>query len=191
MNQQFTEKEKNAARRAVRAAILSGKLVRPSTCSKCGTVPEAPKGTARAIHAHHTDYSRPLDVEWICAKCHRAETPLPEKMGAPVFGERNGQSKLTASDARAIRESPLGCRRLAKLYGVDKKTIQWVRNGTQWREAASPAPSEGGKGVDDTFARELYIASQCDVHNLHTLAWAELTEATRDEWRKKATGAAR
>lgn len=59
--------------------------------------------------------------------------------------------------------------------------------------AASPAPSEseGGKGVDDTFARELYIASQCDAHNLHTLAWHELTEKQRDEWRKKATGAAR
>lgn len=69
--------------------------------------------------------------------------------------------------------------------------LKTLDNVNQAMLAASPAPSEGGKGVDDTLARELYIASQCDAHNLHTLAWHELTEKKRDEWRKKATGAAR
>lgn len=122
------------AHRIVRTAIKNGSLVRPDVCSKCGTA-SLPGADGRAtIHAHHHDYSRPLDVEWLCAKCHRAETPLPDRMGAPTFGSRNGQSRLTEQQAVEIRNSPLGCRRLAVIYGVHKTTIQRVRNGTHWNE---------------------------------------------------------
>jgi|SRR6185312_13678459 len=143
MSAQFSERQKVAARRAVRREIMAGRLVRPSTCSKCGATPEAPKGTARAIHAHHHDYSRPLDVEWICAKCHRAETPLPEKMGAPTPGERNGQAKLTEVDvisARRLRTTGISYQRIAARFGVDKKTIMRAIKGEQWAHVAA-APS--------------------------------------------------
>jgi hypothetical protein len=47
---------------AVRRAIKSGALKR-LPCSVCGDVKS---------EAHHEDYSKPLDVIWLCLKHHRA-----------------------------------------------------------------------------------------------------------------------
>lgn len=55
------------AHSAVYRALKSGRLTRPDHCENCGA-PCKP-------HAHHDDYSKPLDVRWLCAKCHR-RTPL-------------------------------------------------------------------------------------------------------------------
>lgn len=49
-------------RAAVRRAVSSGALVRPEKCSRCGS--------GGRIQAHHHDYDKPLDVEWLCASCH-------------------------------------------------------------------------------------------------------------------------
>lgn len=43
-------------------AVRDGKLQRPDTCSRCGK-------KAR-IEAHHNDYSKPLEVLWVCKPCH-------------------------------------------------------------------------------------------------------------------------
>lgn len=53
------------AHTAVQMAINSGALVRPSQCQACGR-------DGLKIHGHHRDYSKPLDVEWLCPKCHGA-----------------------------------------------------------------------------------------------------------------------
>lgn len=55
--------EKRAAHIAVGNAVRSGKLTKPSTCSKCGE-------SAAKIHGHHNDYSKPLEVVWLCPSCH-------------------------------------------------------------------------------------------------------------------------
>ena len=54
--------EKNLARKRLLNAILSRKITRPETCSYCkiDCIP----------HGHHHDYSKPLDVVWLCRKCH-------------------------------------------------------------------------------------------------------------------------
>ena len=54
--------ERFKARRAVMIAVRSGKLVRPVECSRCDS--------EKSIQAHHEDYSKPLDVIWVCQKCH-------------------------------------------------------------------------------------------------------------------------
>lgn len=54
------EPVKEAARRATMHAIRSGKLVR-QPCEQCGATPG---------HAHHDNYSKPLDVRWLCRPCH-------------------------------------------------------------------------------------------------------------------------
>lgn len=54
----------NRAKCAVRRAVRRGDLVRPPACEACGAI-------RVAIEAAHSDYSRPLDVRWLCIPCHR------------------------------------------------------------------------------------------------------------------------
>ncbi len=54
--------ERVAARDKVSKAIRSNKLKR-QPCQTCGS--------KQNVTAHHEDYSRSLDVTWLCAKCHR------------------------------------------------------------------------------------------------------------------------
>ena len=49
---------------AVKNAITAGKLTRPDNCSECNAT-----GT---IQAHHDDYTKPLEVMWLCQTCHIA-----------------------------------------------------------------------------------------------------------------------
>lgn len=70
MHATFTDAAtKAAAHLAVRLALRSGALVRPQTCSKCEQPPTANLGRG-AVQAHHEDYSKPLDVTWLCPRCH-------------------------------------------------------------------------------------------------------------------------
>ena len=55
--------EKLKARIAVNHTIRDGKITRPSICEYCFE-----KGL---IDGHHEDYSKPLDVDWLCKKCHK------------------------------------------------------------------------------------------------------------------------
>lgn len=63
--------EKNRAKAAVNRAVKQGQLVRPTQCEDCGWESEPAKDGRAAIHAHHDDYSKPLDVAWLCIRCHR------------------------------------------------------------------------------------------------------------------------
>ncbi len=49
------------ARGSVRCRVYRGTLKR-KPCEVCGDV---------ETHAHHADYSKPLDVRWLCAKHHK------------------------------------------------------------------------------------------------------------------------
>lgn len=52
--------EKRRARVAVGNAVRDGRLKRgPCSCGSAKT------------QAHHHDYSKPLEVEWLCSRCHR------------------------------------------------------------------------------------------------------------------------
>lgn len=63
---QIKHPERRRANQAVRYALETGKLIRPDTCEKCGK--------ACKPDAHHDDYSKPLEVLWLCpgmGGCHR------------------------------------------------------------------------------------------------------------------------
>lgn len=53
---------KVSCHKTVLLAIKSGKLLRPDACDKCGQ--------GGRIEAHHDDYSKPLEVRWLCVPCH-------------------------------------------------------------------------------------------------------------------------
>jgi hypothetical protein len=57
-------RSKYLCRRRFDYAVRSGKLARPSNCQCCGVgcIP----------HGHHTDYTKPFEVEWLCVDCHLA-----------------------------------------------------------------------------------------------------------------------
>ena len=54
---------KARARGIVKNHIKYGKIKRPTICSCCNR--------KDVIHAHHEDYSKPLEIIWLCASCHR------------------------------------------------------------------------------------------------------------------------
>lgn len=54
--------EKYSAHQKVKVAMKSGKLIKPEKCEVC-------KKEGK-IEAHHEDYSKPLDVIWMCQYCH-------------------------------------------------------------------------------------------------------------------------
>lgn len=55
--------EKRRAFAIVSDAIKRGQLTRPEICSRCGE-----SGT---IVAHHDDYQRRLEIQWLCLRCDR------------------------------------------------------------------------------------------------------------------------
>ena len=54
---------KYKAHNAVNNAIRDGKIQKVSECSECGS--------DFHVEAHHDDYSKPLQVRWLCAACHK------------------------------------------------------------------------------------------------------------------------
>jgi hypothetical protein len=54
--------EKCYATQAVMWAVRLGVLKKPNECGKCMRVVK--------LQGHHEDYSKPLDVQWVCKICH-------------------------------------------------------------------------------------------------------------------------
>jgi hypothetical protein len=51
-------------------ALRRGELHKPDACEQCGT-PDEPNHAGRSrLQGHHDDYSKPLDVLWLCPFCH-------------------------------------------------------------------------------------------------------------------------
>ena len=55
-------KNKQVARKLLCSAVNASKIIRPKACNLCNK-----KGK---IQGHHTDYLKPLEVQWLCTSCH-------------------------------------------------------------------------------------------------------------------------
>ena len=78
--------EKILAQAKVKYHVDNENIVRPDNCSIC-------KSSDYRIEAHHFEYSKPLDVLWVCQKCHLA---LHQRI--------NEESKISA-DAERLNET--------------------------------------------------------------------------------------
>lgn len=64
--------EKYKAQYTVKNAIRDGLLQKSPFCEECGLVKSN-------IQGHHADYSKPLEVNWLCKSCHDKEHQYGEE----------------------------------------------------------------------------------------------------------------
>jgi ribosomal protein S27AE len=62
------------ANAAVNRAVRSGKI-KPQSCERCGI---------EKAFAHHEDYSKPLDVIWLCQPCHKTRHKELKELGIEI-----------------------------------------------------------------------------------------------------------
>lgn len=69
----------------VAKALRVGELEKPSNCSGCGR-----NEYDVFIEGHHPDYSKPLEVVWLCKECHLSEH---RKIGSKAGRKKKIQSE--------------------------------------------------------------------------------------------------
>jgi len=133
-----TEKQKmhHQVHKKVRRAIDAGKLVR-EPCEVCGNTKS---------EGHHEDYSKPLDVVWLCRKHHVAA---------------HTRCKFTNEIILGIASSKMTEVATAKKFNVGKNTVWRIKSGRIYSEVTGiiqgppkwvwddryAVPSEGSKGI--------------------------------------------
>jgi hypothetical protein len=86
-----TDPVKLAAYWKVQNAIKTGRLAR-QPCKECG---------AKKSQAHHEDYSKPLDVEWLCVACHnRKKHPVTEERRRKISLAKRASSYRHSAETR-------------------------------------------------------------------------------------------
>ena len=102
-------KIKKKAHQMVAYAIQKGDLVR-QPCERCGT--------DKAVIAHHEDYTKPLDVVWLCAHHHRErhleidkenkDKPKPDMVNNPPHYTHGGIETIAYIRAKLSPEEYVG-----------------------------------------------------------------------------------
>jgi hypothetical protein len=114
------------ARKVFHKALQAGKIVRPEACSRCGDKPGRSRYGRSRIHAHHHDYSKPLDVEWLCARCHDIVHPR----SVSHLKHLKPKTKLNEAQVREIKQmlqAGMILRVIAQKFGVSISTIHRIK----------------------------------------------------------------
>ena len=154
--------QKERARRMVRSAVQSGRLVRSKSCEECGCTPTPARNGNPNIHGHHhRGYDHPLDVQWLCPKCHFKHDPRPK-------GEEQGRAKLTEEAVAEIRAAPPGQGAIfIKKFGINSSTVANVRNGRGWKHVPGARQARAKDGsLTHCPAGHEYVPETMKVNNL-------------------------
>lgn len=104
-------------------AIRLGILTRPPTCSKCQAEGK--------IQAHHSDYSQPLQVTWLCTTCHIDHHVL-ERIRLGIKPTHTRRHNLTQGDYDLIRQlwatGKWSQVQLGRMLGVNNSTVSKIVN---------------------------------------------------------------
>lgn len=77
--------DKTNCHKLLHHAVRNGSLTKADACQACGT-------SEGRIHGHHPDYTKPLEVMWLCAACHSRQHRLErEQLRSKDRVERHSQ----------------------------------------------------------------------------------------------------
>ena len=125
-------RDADRAHQLVRDALVSGRLTRGDCCL-------ASAACSGTIDAHHDDYSRPLDVRWVCRKHHRT---LDRKRRAALQGS---QIAGTGAESRLVQQNPAKSHNLVTNSVTSSPGVSARRTtGTRWDAEARAAVSLPG-----------------------------------------------
>jgi DNA-binding CsgD family transcriptional regulator len=119
--------QRREARRAVKRSVQSGDIRKPMCCSSCGTPTHKSE-----LHGHHDDYGQPLDVRWLCKRCHHGEHDRGERDSAPAvrvsapapLTQRQQTILAAIGEYEAFIGEPCPSTYLARRFSLHHSTVQ-------------------------------------------------------------------
>lgn len=93
--------KREGARVVMYKALKSGEISKPLYCEGCGK--------QRPLEGHHSDYSEPLKIDWLCKKCHvdlhwRIQDTVDDESKQPLDSAKQPLDSL--SEIKPLSQSP-------------------------------------------------------------------------------------
>lgn len=121
---------KHESRGKTNTAIRNGVLIKNNSCDRCSI-------SNLIIEAHHHDYSKPLEIRWLCRTCHAIEDTFrlkdfPSGKPKPRSKDPREPRKVTfvaTSDGKALSFTipKIFCKTMNIQKG-DKLSVTYSRN---------------------------------------------------------------
>jgi ribosomal protein S27AE len=112
--------EKAYAHYVVSNAIRYGKLVK-NACEVCG---------ASKVDAHHNDYTKPLEVVWLCHKCHYNEDKVKHS-GPPPYKYAFSEDEM--KKAELLRKEGCTYKSIAETLKRSKSAVFKHLNSVEYK----------------------------------------------------------
>ena len=145
----MNSRERSNARSVANVNQRRGKLV-PQACERCGD-PDTVK--------HHDDYGKPLQVRWLCRRCHRDEHFPHLAQGGPVAAAIMSEPGLPRDEGAPPPRRCRICGSRGRVYdsrshkGITRRRIR-CDNGHRFTTVELFAPQKG-KRADVEGVRKL------------------------------------
>lgn len=152
---------KHQARVKLGIAVSAGKIKRPVKCSRC----DQPH---KRIEGHHPDYTKPLDVVWLCPPCHsvihpHARHPLyPRHVACTQCGQpivRKRKQTLCFTCRHRVR---LACHTCSRRFILTKSAYRQAaqRRSKQYQDQWFCSKSCFGQAVGQDYGWQHYHAAK-------------------------------